>query len=249
MEFFKYHDYLTNKDLEDRAMPRVGTLIIKGDFEGSDCNFYPNHEVFGECKAGSYPLYGKFKIVKGYYTTVFHDSVFANIPGVNAEGKSFEYPFRIYGHEVGEYLGEGKKRRGTTFRIELDEPFHFDPEEPYKGLQGYDLTWEDHLNLSHKNFASLDEAKKEIASDIGKYGVSVTNVEGKKTILIATDLVFEKLWVTLREYLTGIAPAAKPNKDLVIEETRRLKNEFIKSLEKACGAKVVMVSNEYSDSY
>lgn len=147
MEFIKYYDFVSRKQKEDRTMPRVGTLHVSGDFDGSDNNFYPNHEVFGKCKGGSYPLYAKYNVEWDHddprvIKSVRSDSVYANIPGTSYDGKSsFNHPFRIYCYEVGEYLGEGKEMRGVGFRIELDEPFRFDPNEKYAGLQGFDRDW------------------------------------------------------------------------------------------------------------
>lgn len=147
MEFIKYCDPVSGKERENRSIPRVGTLHVSGDFDGSDCNFYPNHEVFGRCKGGSYPLYGTYCTERDYddprvIKYIRNDSLFARIPGLSDDGKvSFNYPFRIYSFLVGEYLGEGKEEMGVRFRIELDEPFHFDPNEKYAGLKGFDIDW------------------------------------------------------------------------------------------------------------
>ena len=147
MEFIKYYDFVSGKEKENRSIPRVGTLHVSGDFDGSDNNFYPNHEVFGRCKGGSYPLYATYCWEQDYDNPrvikhILNDSIFADIPGTSYDGgSSFNHPFRIYGYEVGEYLSEGKEMRGVRFRIELDEPFHFDPNDEFKGIQGYDRAW------------------------------------------------------------------------------------------------------------
>lgn len=147
MEYIRYFDFVSGKEKDDRTLPRVGTLHISGDFDGSDCNFYPKHEVFGRCKGGSYPLYAKYDVERDYddphvVKYVHNDGAFADIPGTSYDGKvSFNHPFRIYGYEVGDYLGEGKEMKGVRFRIELDEPFYFDPDDDFKGIQGYDRAW------------------------------------------------------------------------------------------------------------
>lgn len=252
MEFIKYYDFTSGKQKEDRTMPRVGTLHISGDFDGSDNNFYPNHEVFGKCKGGSYPLYAKYEVERDYHDprvvkSILNDSVFANIPGTSYDGKEdFNHPFHIYGYEVGEYLGEGKEVRGVRFRIELDKPFSFDPNNKYKGLKGYDRDWLNPLNMSHKDFPDLEEAKNAaIEENIGKSGVVVTNIAGKKTILVGTDCVYDNIWGAIHKALMEFSPAAKPDQNLAVDEASRLRDEFIKSLKKVCGAEVEGVFNEF----
>lgn len=133
----------------DHSLPRIGTLYVSDDYHGSDCNFYPNHEVFGICSKGEYPLYAKFDFVRDERTNRIvgarSKSVFASVPGTSYDGKvGFHHPFNVYDYEVGEYLGEGKTHRGVTFRMSLDEPFHLGTEK-YEGILGYDLGW---LSLS-----------------------------------------------------------------------------------------------------
>ena len=252
MEFIKYHDFVSGKEKEDRTMPRVGTLHVSGDFDGSDNNFYPNHEVFGRCKGGSYPLYAKYDVERDWEGTreirfIHNDSVYANIPGTSYNGKEdFNHPFRIYGYEIGEYLGRGKEARGVTFRIELDEPFRFDPKYKYLGIQGFDRAWIDPLNMSHKCFPTLEEARKAaIGENIGKTGIAVANVAGKKTILVGTDCVYDNIWDVMHKTLLGFVPFIKPDEDLAVDEASRLRDEFIESLKKVCGADVEKAFNEF----
>lgn len=252
MEFIKYYDFVSGQQKEDRTMPRVGTLHVSGDFNGSDNNFYPNHEVFGRCKGGSYPLYAKYNVERdreGNYEIRFihSDTVFTDIPGTSYDGKEgFTHPFRIYGYEVGEYLGEGKEMRGVRFRIELDEPFHFDPNEKYAGLQGFDRDWLDSRNMSHIDFPDLEEAKDAaIKENIGKSSVIVTSVAGKKTLLVGTDCVYDGIWGALNKALMEFSPAAKPDENLAVDEASRLRDEFIESLKKVYGAEVEKVFNEF----
>ena len=249
MEFIKYIDLASGKEKEDRTMPRVGTLHVSGDFDGSDNNIYPNHEVFGRCRGGSYPLYAKYTVEwEGVRIQAVHnDGVFADIPGASNDGKGgFLHPFRIYCYEIGDYLGGGKEERGVKFRIELDEPFHFDHNEKYVGLQGFDIAWLDPLNMSHKDFPNLDEAKEAaFEGNIGKSGVAVTNVAGRKTILVGSDCAYDGVWSALHEALMNLAPAAKPNGDLAVDEASRLRDEFIESLKRVCGAEVEKAFDEF----
>lgn len=252
MEFIKYYDFVSRKETEDRTMPRVGTLYVSGDFDGSDGNFYPNHEVFGKCKGGTYPLYAKYSVERDWEGTreiryIHSDRVFASIPGTSYDGKeNFTHSFSLYGYEVGEYLGEGKEAKGVKFRIELDEPFHFDPNDKYKGLQGYDRDWLSPLNMSHKDFPNLEKAKDAaIEENIGKSGVIVTNVAGKKTLLVGTDCVYDDVWDAMHKALIKFSPAAKPDENLAVDEASRLRDEFIESLKKVYGAEVEKVFNEF----
>ena len=251
MEFMKYYDPISRKEKEDRIYPRVGTLIVSEDFEGSDCNYYPDCEVFGICKKGRYPLYAKVdadydpearKFIHAYIGTVF-----ASVPGTSHDGKiGFRYPFRLYEYEIKKYIGEGDEREpGCNFRIELDPPFYVDQQKMYGCLQGFDPLWLDPLNQMHLDYATVDEAKKALGIETGKYGVAVTNVAGSKTILAGSDCAFDNLWDALHRRLLEFAPAAKPDEDLAVEEASRLRDEFIKSLERVCGAKVDTVFNEF----
>lgn len=131
-------------EADDKTRPRIGKVVVSDDFHGSDGNFYPNHEVFGVCRKGEYPLYGQFEFRRDETHSrpiepLYMHSAIAHIPGVSYDGKTrFEYPFHIYGYEVGEYLG-GRKLKDVSFSIVLDEPFRFDEGE--KGVVGYDMAW------------------------------------------------------------------------------------------------------------
>lgn len=246
MEFMKYHAPVSKTEREDRTMPRIGTLIVTKDFEGSDCNLYPDCEVFGICKKGRYPLYAKvsadYDSESRWFIHVRIDTVFASVPGTSYDGKiGFRYPFRIYDYEIKEYVGEGT----PLFRIELDPPFYVDQQKKYECIQGFDPLWLDPLNQTHLNYATVDEAKKALGIETGKHGVAVTNVAGERTILVGSDCVYDELWDKLRERLLGFVPAAKPNEDLAVEEASRLRDEFIKSLERVCGAKVDTIFDEF----
>lgn len=148
MEFLKHYDFASRMDVEDRHIPRIGTLHVSDEFHSSDGNFYPNHEVFGISQGGSFPVYGKLEFeydernrpVKVRYL----ESFFSNVPGVSYDGKvGYTYPFHRHGYELGEYLGEGKKNGdGVTFRIELCEPFKLtDDDEFHDKLEGFQLKW------------------------------------------------------------------------------------------------------------
>jgi len=144
---FKTYSFL-GETKQDRALPRVGTIHIEGPFPGSDGNFYPNHEVFGICEGGSYPLFAKFNVERDERTrkvlSVRSHNVWARIPGTSYDGKEdFVHTFYLYDYEVGDYLGEGKTLHGVRMRIELDEPFSFDPDKEYEGIKGYDPAWLD----------------------------------------------------------------------------------------------------------
>lgn len=145
MEFAKYHSPVHPDPQYDRSRPRIGTLVVVHDFDGSDCNFYPNHEVFGRCTKGEYPLYGEFEFRRDERTyrpigVAYMKDAYAHIPGTSYDGKvGFHHPFHIYGYEVGEYLGDGKETRNTIFRIVLDAPFSFDGGK--RDVVGYDMQW------------------------------------------------------------------------------------------------------------
>ena len=143
MEFMTYDDLISRSTRERRDSPRIGTLHVAGSFASSDCNFYPNHEVFGTSQGGDFPLYGEFSIdrdERGKPTgRVYLKNAFASVPGVSDDGKeAYRWPFHIYGYEVREYVG-GKEFRKTEFRIELNEPFRLTDGLPY--VDGYDLDW------------------------------------------------------------------------------------------------------------
>ena len=146
MRFHEYYDPASRRDKEDRSTPVIGILIIDEPFHASDENFYPNHEVFGVCEAGRYPLYGQFEFLRDERTyapirPLYLNHAFASIPGTSDDGKvGFHNPFCIYGYEVSEYLGEGKVRFGVRHRIVLNEPFRLD-EQGFGSVVGYDMNW------------------------------------------------------------------------------------------------------------
>ena len=143
MEFQKYYSLMDNKEHENKSLPLIGKLIIEGEFDSSDCNFYPNHEVFGRSQGGTFPLYGKMnfehdpktgKIMYGYFY-----SAHASVPGVSHDGKEgYHYPFYLYDYEIKKYLGEGAPFKGTKARIVLDKPFFINQNGR---LDGYDMAW------------------------------------------------------------------------------------------------------------
>ena len=146
MRFHEYYDPVSRRDKESRSTPVIGVLIVDGPFHASDANFYPNHEVFGVCEAGEYPLYGHFEFLRdsktGDIVDSYLDYAFASIPGTSDDGKiGFHNPFHIYGYEVSKYLGEGKMRHGVRHRIVLDKPFYIDERSYGRSVAGYDMAW------------------------------------------------------------------------------------------------------------
>lgn len=146
MKFHEYYDPASRRDKEVRTTPVIGVLIVDGPFRASDENFYTNHEVFGVCEAGKYPLYGHFEFLQDAKTHAvvesYLDYAFASIPGTSHDGKTaFHNPFRINGYEVPKYLGEGKMRHGVRHRIVLDKPFYIDERSYGSSVAGYDMAW------------------------------------------------------------------------------------------------------------
>lgn len=144
MEFLKVYNWYHRCEVDAKDCPKIGSITFETDFDGSDCNFYPNHEVFGKCKGGTYPLYGKFNIERDYNTNkvtfIWDNAAFASIPGTSYDGKEkFTFPFHIYTFDIIEYLGKGKQSRGTRIRIQLDPLFRLS--EDGKRLLGYDKAW------------------------------------------------------------------------------------------------------------
>ena len=146
MRFHEYYDPVSRRDKQDPTTPVIGTLIIDEPFHASDANFYPNHEVFGVCEAGEYPLYGHFEFLRDDATSeiikpLYLDHAYASIPGTSDDGKiGFHNPFHIYGYEVSKYLGDGMMRHGVRHRIVLNEPFRLD-EQGFGSVVGYDMDW------------------------------------------------------------------------------------------------------------
>ena len=164
MEFLKHYDFVSRMDVEDRHIPRIGTLHVSGEFHSSDGNFYPNHEVFGKSEGGSFPVYGELDIeyddrnkpIKVRYLKNF----FAHIPGVSYDGKEkYFYSFHRYGYELQEYVGKAKEiKDGVTFRIELLEPFKLIDDGGYHDkLEGFQLKWLNPIVLDIAYKANGDE--------------------------------------------------------------------------------------------
>ena len=123
-------------EAEDRSRPRIGTLIVSDDFDSSDGNLYPNHEVFGRSPKGEYPLFGQFDFGAG---GPYLESVRADIPGVEYGGKgTYVYPFHLYGFDVPKFVG-GTTFRKVRFEIALDPPFHLTGD--VRRVGGYDPAW------------------------------------------------------------------------------------------------------------
>ena len=149
MEFMTYDDLISRSTQERRDIPRIGTLHVTGSFGSSDCNFYPNHEVFGTSQGGDFPLYGEFEIDRDGFGrptgSVRLKCAFASVPGVTDDGKeAYRWPFHIYGYEVKDYVHATQMRglvQKAAFRIELDEPFSLTDGDGLPYVDGYDLDW------------------------------------------------------------------------------------------------------------
>lgn len=144
MEKPKFRQYsFLGETRTDYSLPLVGSISIDRDFPGSDANFYPNHEVFGTCFKGEYPIYGKFEIVRdqntGKPTHAYCQHLIAHVPGESYDGKEeFLHPVFMYPFDVAKYVCEdGCEMRGAIARITLNEPFMVEG----KSVVGYDLAW------------------------------------------------------------------------------------------------------------
>lgn len=144
MEKPKFHQYsFLGETRTDYSLPLVGSISIDRDFPGSDANFYPNHEVFGTCPKGEYPLYGKFCIARdpktGRPTHAYCEHVIAHVPGTSYDGnEGFVHPIFLYPFDVAKYVcDEGREMRGAIARITLNEPFGIEGNT----VVGYDLAW------------------------------------------------------------------------------------------------------------
>jgi hypothetical protein len=94
-------------------------------------------------------------------------------------------------------------------------------------------------------FKTIGEAKASLSSSIGKDEVTVVDIGGRKTIMAGTDCAYDAIWDRIHSALMGFAPEAGPDEDLAVEEASRLRDEFIKSLERVCGAKAETVFTEF----
>ena len=143
MKFDTYESIPSREVKEDRSRPMVGWLIIEEPMDCSDCNLYPNHEVFGVARPCRVPLYAEYGALYsqderfvGYGKNLVH-KLYARPAAVTRDGETeFHYPFMIYPYELPAYLA-GTAHLGAKTRIELAPPFEYDPET--RGLRGYGI--------------------------------------------------------------------------------------------------------------
>lgn len=90
-------------------------------------------------------------------------------------------------------------------------------------------------NVPTRSFVSVEEAKRTLAPELGKYGEELVTVDGKRIVVVGSDCVYDGIWSRLHKALTGVIAVATPDKDLAVDEASRLRDEFIESLKRVCG--------------
>lgn len=91
------------------------------------------------------------------------------------------------------------------------------------------------LNAASRSFNTEEEAKEALRPAFGKYDVELIEIAGKRVVAIGTDCVYDGIWDKLYHALLWTFPVVTPNKDVAVDETSRLRDEFIESLKKVCG--------------
>lgn len=106
-------------------------------------------------------------------------------------------------------------------------------------------------------FDTLEEAREYFAKngfDKGTpgpfpYPYAIVKIKGEKTLLAKTDAFMDVVWSGILEQLKRfgrcLTPGSKPNRDLLVDETSRLRDEFLKSVKKVYGLSYATVYDEF----
>lgn len=84
-----------------------------------------------------------------------------------------------------------------------------------------------------ERYNSIDEAKEALRKEMGKDDWRIVEVDGHKTLIVGTDIVFDGFWSDAHNRLREFA-----DNDLCVEEASRLRDDFIVSLMKVLGVNV-----------
>lgn len=94
-------------------------------------------------------------------------------------------------------------------------------------------------------FDTMEEAKEAFKKTLGKYDSAIVRVAGRKTLLIGTDCVYDKIWDTLRGALGDFLPNEILDDNILTDETSRLRDEFIESVKRVYDIDIETVWDEF----
>lgn len=95
--------------------------------------------------------------------------------------------------------------------------------------------------MDKKIFDTMEEAKEAFKKTLGKHDTAIVMVNGRKTLLIGTDCVYDKIWDTLRGVLGDFLPNEILDDNILTDETSRLRDEFIDSAKRVYGIDIETV--------
>ena len=85
-----------------------------------------------------------------------------------------------------------------------------------------------------ERYNSIDEAKEALRKEMGKDDWRIVEVDGHRTLIVGTDIVFDGFWSDAHDRLREFGA----EDDLCVEEASRLRDDFIVSLMKLLGVNV-----------
>lgn len=94
-------------------------------------------------------------------------------------------------------------------------------------------------------FDTMGEAKEAFKKTLGKHDTAIVSIAGKKTLLIGSDCVYDKIWNTLRGALGDFLPNEILDDNILTDETSRLRDEFIDSAKRVYGIEIETVWDEF----
>lgn len=123
-----------------------------------------------------------------------------------------------------------------------------------KALDIYQVVQGDHCFMQ---FDTLEEAREHFKENgFGEYHHkhadslnAVVEIAGDKTLLAETDAFMDDVWNAMKDQLDffgdSLRPQLVPNRDLIVEEASRLRDEFLKSVKKVYGLSYATVYEEF----
>lgn len=95
----------------------------------------------------------------------------------------------------------------------------------------------------------IEKVREIFAEGMGKYDKVFCKVGKDIVLFVGTDCVFDEAWSAFHELLLNFANGGNSlttcNTDIAIDEASRLRDKFVKSLERVYGVKLVEVFDEF----